>query len=112
MIRSALIVLALTAPAMAQSPEAISYAALEQCAQAKALEYAPLDGTLTEIAAAAISACGEHRQAIKDGLQAHYERLGMDLSRALVQAGSTTDGLVETVAEGLLGTIAESRLAP
>lgn len=103
---------ALSWSAYAQSPMLTAYTSLETCAKAKAAAFAGLEGSISDITAAAMSACLNERDALELAYRNYYGGIGADTSTAHESARSTSSGLARSVAEMLPGIIAERRLNP
>lgn len=91
------------------------YAALvkfDDCAKGKAAEFAALDGPMSEIAAAAISACMDKQREMEAAYREFYVSQGGEEKAAMEWARSTINGLAREVHRSLPGVIAEARLDP
>ena len=95
-------ILLAAAPALAQSPEGQAYYDLNKCIEAAAERYAPLNGSLSDIADAAVAACRDEYAAL--------DRAVDDSPQAIVKASFLSD-IRHTIRQRAIEVIAEARLA-
>ena len=115
-MRPVLLAMLLLAPALgfAQtktlSIRALAYDVFKDCVNKKAQAYAPLEGSISEIAAAAVAACREDESSMRKAWSDYYQTMGANSATAGTQAAIIIRGLVSDAAEAALATIAEERL--
>lgn len=102
--------LVFTGLAFADDTSAAAYGDFQTCVRVKATSYARVEGSLTEVATAALAACAKLKFDLKKALLIEYQAEGKPYEDAVASAVALVDSLAEDELKGAMATVAEARL--
>lgn len=99
----------MASPVMAQSNAQAEYDAFRNCVDAKVATFAHLDGSISEIATAAIGACDTEKDALQYAYQVYAESLAPADAPKRSYGAAFIDATVEGLMPRLMASVAEAR---